>query len=168
MASHDTLPFPHPRSCPAQADIPLHQNMIKNLEEDITAIENEISSLQTRLRHLQQRKANHVSYISTFRRLPSEILSEIVYICLHDGVNLTALTQTCGTLRDVVVGMSDLWNEILLLPAHHKSRRGPPQKPWVSKSFLQSNRYSRYDRHHLVVELKSNSNCSSLGQGLDP
>jgi hypothetical protein len=122
MASDDTLPFPHPRSCPAKAEITLHKYVIKSLEQDIIVLENEISKLQTRLRHIQQQKDNRASYISPFRRLPSEILSEIVYVCLYYGIKLTTLTQTCGTLRDIVVGMPPLWSEILLLSAHHKPR----------------------------------------------
>jgi hypothetical protein len=138
MASTDTLPFPHPRSCPAQADILLHQNAIRSLEEDMIKIENEISKLQARLRHLRQQKANHASYISPFRRLPQEILHQIVYICLYDGVKLATLTQICGILRDVVVGMSALWNDILLLPIHPKPKHDRSSKPWVSRSFLRS------------------------------
>jgi hypothetical protein len=129
MASADTLPFPHPRSCPAQAEILSHKVVIKTLEQDIIFLQNEISKLQTRLRHIQQQKDNRASYISPFRRLPSEILSEIVYVCLYDGIKLTALTQTCGTVRDIVVGMPALWSEILLLPAHHKLTRNIPAKP---------------------------------------
>jgi hypothetical protein len=136
MASDDTLPFPHPRSCPLQAEILLHKSTIRSLEQDIINVESEISKLQTRLRHLRQQKDNRASYISPFRCLPPELLSEIIYVCLYDGVKLTTLAQVCGTLRDVVVGMSTLWNDILLLPIHHIPGHDFPDKPWVSVSFV--------------------------------
>jgi hypothetical protein len=134
MASDEVPPFPRLRSYPTPAEVLFHKNAIKSLEQDISNIEGEISKLQTRLRYLQQKKANHASYISPLRRLPPEILSEIVYLSLYNGIKLTTLTQICGAFRDVVVGMSDLWNEILLFtisrPKHNRFF-----KPWVRGDF---------------------------------
>ncbi|CAG8742520.1 5924_t:CDS:2, partial [Acaulospora colombiana] len=86
------------------------------LDLEIIDIENEISTLQNRLRLLQRRRANHASYISSLRRLPPEILVEIVYMCLYGGVNITTLTQICGNIRDAITGMSSLWSHIKLVP----------------------------------------------------
>jgi hypothetical protein len=134
MASGETLPFPHPRDLPTRAEVLLHKNIIGGLEIDLDHIKKEISRLQTRLQHLQQKKTNHASYISPLRRLPPEILSKIVYMCLYDGIKLTTLTRICGTLREVVVGMSNLWNEILL-SSIPRPRYYLPSKPWVRRYF---------------------------------
>jgi hypothetical protein len=134
MANSTPLPFPHPRDCPTQAEILFHKNEIKILEEDIYNLENEINKLQARLQHLQQKKANHCSYISPLRRLPPELMSEIVHICLANKVQLTTLTQICGTIRDIVVGMSALWKYILIRPINP----GPisdSDPTWVSVFF---------------------------------
>jgi hypothetical protein len=134
MASDEIPPFPRLGNYPTQAEVLFHKNAIKSLEQDISNIEDEISKLHARLRCLQQKKANHASYISPLRRLPPEILSEIIYICLYNEVKLTTLTQICGAFRDVVVGMSNLWNEILLFTTP-RLRPNRFFKPWVRKYF---------------------------------
>jgi hypothetical protein len=148
MASDDALPFPHPRNCPSRAKVLLHKDAIKSLEQDIIDIENEINRLeqdvvntgeiarlQTRLQDLRQRKTNHASYISPLRRLPPEILGEIVYMGLYNGVKLSTLTQICGTLREVVLGMSALWNRITLFTVRVVSTLRYTY-PWVSRFLL--------------------------------
>jgi hypothetical protein len=134
MASDEIPPFPRQGNYPTQAEVLFHKNAIKSLEQDISNIEDEISRLHARLRCLQQKKANHASYISPLRRLPPEILGEIIYICLYNGIKLTTLTQICGSFRDVVVGMSNLWNEILLFTTC-RPRRNTFFKPWVREYF---------------------------------
>jgi hypothetical protein len=105
----DDLPFPHPRRRPTQSEIVFHKDLIERLERDIESTQDE-----TRLQRLQKAKDNHASYIAPLRRLPTELLSEIVYMCLQDGVSRMTLTQTCGALRDVIIGMSALWTKIFL------------------------------------------------------
>jgi hypothetical protein len=114
MASDSTLPFPHPRHRPTEAEVGFHQKTITRLETDIKNTQNEINRLQANLVQLQKAKANHASYIAPLRRLPVELLSEIVYMSLESGVKLATLAQICGTLRDVVIGSSTLWNNIVL------------------------------------------------------
>jgi hypothetical protein len=143
-----SVPFPHPRNCPRGAEVLLHKDIIKILEQDIINIENEITGLkqdvadtrevtrlQTRLQDLRQRKTNHASYISPLRRLPPEILGEIVYMGLYNGVKLSTLTQICGTLREVVLGMSALWNRITLFTVRVVSTLRYTY-PWVSRFLL--------------------------------
>jgi hypothetical protein len=55
-----------------------------------------------------------MSYISPLRRLPREIINNLVHICLDEGVELTVMTQICGTIRDIVHGMPDIWSRIIL------------------------------------------------------
>ncbi|PVG01807.1 hypothetical protein CPB86DRAFT_58311 [Serendipita vermifera] len=117
MATAETLPHPHPRHRPTRAEIDPHKDVIQRLDEDIIDIENEITKLQARLQSLQQRKANHASYIAPLRCLPPEILGTILYDCLYEGEKMTTLTQTCGTFRDTLIGMSVLWKSIILEPA---------------------------------------------------
>ncbi|PVG01797.1 hypothetical protein CPB86DRAFT_58218 [Serendipita vermifera] len=118
---HD-LPFPHPRHCPTPAEAISHKEVIARLERAIQAAQG-MDELEDHLQHLQKVKTNHVSYISPLRRLPAELLREIVYLCIQDDVKVTTLTQVCGTLRDVVIRLPSLWNKILLEPGI-KSRRG--------------------------------------------
>jgi hypothetical protein len=118
MEDSVTLPLPHPRTCPTRAEVFVHKNVLKSLEKDIFDTTNEINRLQAHLLYLQQRKANHTSYISPLRCLPTEILNEIVHKCLDNGIKLTTLTQICGTIRNIVVGTSTLWKDILIRAIH--------------------------------------------------
>jgi hypothetical protein len=143
MASDDALPLPHPRNCPSRVEVLLHKGVIQNLEEDENRTDSEIrrlmhkaARLRAHRRLLQRRKANHTSYISPLRRLPPEILSEIVYMCLYDDVKLTTLTQICGTLREVVLGMSALWNQINLFTVRLHSKQTYPLVSDSSKYFI--------------------------------
>jgi hypothetical protein len=120
MANSTPLPFPHPRNSPTRAEVLFHKDTIKSLDEDISGVEKEVAKLQARLHYLQQKKANHSSYISPLRCLPPELLSEIVYTCFWNGIDLMTLAQICGTLRNVVVGMSALWKGFLLQGVHPK------------------------------------------------
>jgi hypothetical protein len=114
----NSLPYPHPRHCPTRSEVVSHKKLIEGLERDIESTQNEIVQLQARLQHLQTAKANHASYIAPLRRLPVELLSEIIDICIQDGVSRTTLIQICGTLREVVIGSSSFWNDILLESVH--------------------------------------------------
>jgi hypothetical protein len=114
MANNTPLPFPHPRDCPTRAEILLHKEAIKSLDEDISEVRKEVAELLARLQQLQQKKANYSSYISPLRSLPTDILREIVYTCFWSGIDLMTLAQICGTLRNVVVGMPSLWKGFLL------------------------------------------------------
>jgi hypothetical protein len=92
--------------------------LIEGLERDIENIQNEIVQLQARLQHLQTAKANHASYIAPLRCLPVELLGDIMGMCIQGGLSRTTLIQICGTLRDVVIGSSGFWNDILLGSVH--------------------------------------------------
>ncbi|PVG01792.1 hypothetical protein CPB86DRAFT_58179 [Serendipita vermifera] len=113
----DSISLPHPRYNPSATELLSCKGVIKGISEEISSIESQIRELTARIASLQRKRDNYMSYISPFRRLPSEILTEIVTICLDCDVRLTTVTQICGTARDVVIGMSSLWSKIALLPS---------------------------------------------------
>ncbi|PVG01785.1 hypothetical protein CPB86DRAFT_58080 [Serendipita vermifera] len=114
MDSLYDIPFPHPRHSPTKAEILSSKTSIGSLEPEIESIQQKIKELQARLQPLQRKRNNHASYISPLRRLPPEILSSIIQICLVNGASLLTLTQICGTIRDVVHGMTTIWSKIAL------------------------------------------------------
>jgi hypothetical protein len=134
MGDNVALPFPHPRTCPTRAEVFVHKNVINSIERDIVNTTKEINRLQAHLQYLQQRKANHTSYISPLRCFSPELLSEVVNICLDSDVKLTTLTQVCGTIRDMVVGMSSLWKKILIRAVHPQPMSNLVNQTWVSRS----------------------------------
>jgi hypothetical protein len=140
----NALPFPHPRHRPTQAEILFHKRVIEGLERDIIDVMKELDVLQgtpqflqSRLQLLQQRRANHASYISPLRNLPPEVLVEIVHICLYNDVGIMTLTQICGTLRDVVIGTPTFWKCIRLEPPTFGQVFRYEYDPEVSSLFIQ-------------------------------
>lgn len=123
MSNLEYLSFPHPRRCPTVAEVTFSKNLVYNLDQEIDEIlkevnvlQNQLQLLQDRLQPLEKRRDNHASYISSFRRLPVEIIEIIVHICLKGGVELVVMTQICGSIRDIVNGMSDIWSSVSLDP----------------------------------------------------
>jgi hypothetical protein len=108
------LPFPHPRELPTGDDIRHSKTIIEQLDKKIEDIEQTIGRLQVQLQEVQQKRTNYASYISPLRRLPTEILSEIVTICLDDGRDILTVAGICGRLREVALGMTAIWSEITL------------------------------------------------------
>jgi hypothetical protein len=100
------LPFPHPRELPTGDDIRHSKTIIEQLDKKIEDIEQTIGRLQVQLQEVQQKRTNYASYISPLRRLPTEILSEIVTICLDDGRDILTVAGICGRLREVALGMT--------------------------------------------------------------
>jgi hypothetical protein len=176
MNDSESLPFPHPRHCPTVAEISFSKKLTQDLDREIAEIEEEISDIQKRLqllqgriKPLQRKRDNHASYISPFRRLPTEIIRIIVHMCLGGGVKLGVMTQICGTIRDIVTGMSDIWSRITLDPESWDEYDrmvcfslkiaicnlrilGPYQmlKCGAAQPFSHSNRWSRARSHHRV------------------
>jgi hypothetical protein len=97
--------------------------MIEGLERSIKKIQNEMNELQLQIQTLKQRRDNYISYIAPLRRLPPEILSNIIMYCLDKRVELTVLTQSCGVVRDTVLGMTTVWRSIYLLSGFDSRRR---------------------------------------------
>jgi hypothetical protein len=108
------LPFPHPRQLPTGDEIRHSKSIIEDLDRNIEDLEQDIRRLQTRLHEVQRKRANYASYISPLRRLPTEILGEIVSFCIHNSVDITVVASICGRLREVALGMSRIWSNISL------------------------------------------------------
>jgi hypothetical protein len=103
------LPFPHPRQRASADEIRYSKNAIAKLDKDI-------EDLEAKLQDLRRKRANYESYIAPIRRMPAEILSEIIHFCLQNGIRLSVMTQICGYFRDVILGMTSIWSNILLVP----------------------------------------------------
>jgi hypothetical protein len=117
MAELANLPCPHPREqFPTKEELLLGKSVIKELDQDIDLLHVEINRLQTRLESLQGRRANYASYISPLRRLPTEILREIIGICIYQGIDILTIAGLNARLRDVALGMATLWSKISLRP----------------------------------------------------
>jgi hypothetical protein len=106
------LPFPHPRPLPSGDDIRRSKSIIEQLDRNIEDLEQDIRQLQTRLQEVQQKRTNYASYISSLRRLPVEILTEIISMCLQNDVEITVVAGICSRLREVVLGMTGIWSDI--------------------------------------------------------
>jgi hypothetical protein len=107
-----TSQLPHPRQLPSEDGVRQAKSTIRQLDQNIEDLERSMTQLRRRIEELQQQRANYVSYISPLRRLPTEILSEIIMICVQKHVDLTVIAAICSRLRDVVLGMSRLWSHI--------------------------------------------------------
>jgi hypothetical protein len=106
------LSFPHPRHQPTRAEVFSCKNRIKVLEQCIEDLKNDKNQSKDQLCTLKLCRRNYVSYISPLRCLPEEIISRIVYFCLHKYVQLVTIMHICGTFRDTVINMSTLWSRI--------------------------------------------------------
>jgi hypothetical protein len=113
------LPIPHPRQLPSGDDIRRSKSIIEQLDRTIEDLEQDIRQLQTRLQEVQQKRTNYASYISTLRRLPTEVLSEIILKCLQNEVDITVMAGISSRLREVALGMAGIWSNISLRGANH-------------------------------------------------
>ncbi|CAG8687154.1 14521_t:CDS:1, partial [Acaulospora colombiana] len=59
----------------------------------INELNNQIKNSQKGTEGLQRQRDIYASYISPFRRLPTEILNEILEILLNKGMKITRITQ---------------------------------------------------------------------------
>jgi hypothetical protein len=119
MTDWENLPYPHPRQLPNEDDIRYGKTVIGQLDRSIEDIKQNIRRLQTQLQEVQQKRANHLSYLAPLRCLPTEILSEIVTIYLEDGEDILAVAGICSRLREVVLGMTAVWSHITLRRQGH-------------------------------------------------
>ncbi|PVF92329.1 hypothetical protein CPB86DRAFT_195751 [Serendipita vermifera] len=115
--------LPHPRELPTEDEIRHCKSVIALLDQNIQNLEDNIRKYQAQLEEIRRKKANYVSYISPLRRLPTDILSEIVDTCLHSGVEITTITGIFGRMREAALGMTRIWSNISL----HSSRSKHPK-----------------------------------------
>jgi hypothetical protein len=117
MADLANLPCPHLRTqFPTNEEVLLGDSVIKELDQDIELLQVELIGLQTRLESLQRKRANYASYFSPLRRLPTEILREIIIICIDQGINITTIAGLNARLRNAALGVATLWSKISLRP----------------------------------------------------
>ncbi|PVF95804.1 hypothetical protein CPB86DRAFT_561877 [Serendipita vermifera] len=118
------LQDPHPRQCPTRAEMASGKQEIQRLDQELTNLKTQIEGLQAQFARLQRERDNYASYISPFRCLPTEILTEIVHLCLENRVPHGDLMKTCGTIRNVVNGTPTFWNKIQICPnfRYHPSK----------------------------------------------
>jgi hypothetical protein len=113
------LPLPHPRQLPSGDDIRRSKSIIEQLDRNIEDLEQDIRQLQTRLQEVQHKRTNYASYISPLRRLPAEILSDIILKCLQNDMDITVMASISSRLREVALGMAGIWSNISLRGANH-------------------------------------------------
>lgn len=110
--SFKPLSYPHPRRCPSRVEVISIRDRIRKLDSEILKVDGQNKGAQIQLANLHYEKENLTSYISPFRSLPIEIMTEILRLCLESGVRREKLMKICGTLRDVVTGTPTFWNKI--------------------------------------------------------
>jgi hypothetical protein len=118
------LPYAHPRQLPNEDDIRRTRSIIEQIDRSIE--------------DLQRKKAPYVSYIAPFRRLPTEILSEIISISIEDGADILVMAGICSRLREVVLGMAEIWGTIKLHSIDSEVRS------WISNKQYGSSREVSY------------------------
>ncbi|TRM64807.1 hypothetical protein BD626DRAFT_400262 [Schizophyllum amplum] len=96
---------------------------IKEMEDCLDDLQNELISVEELMEELRNVEKTlksvlevHCTYISSVRRLPKEILSEILDLGCGDTVWLTdrrctplALSSVCRSWRDVILGLPHIW-----------------------------------------------------------
>jgi hypothetical protein len=133
------LPSPHPRRRPSPEEILTSKNEIKTLENSIDILERRIMSLQEELQSIRRKKENHESFIAPLKRLPAELVGAIIETCIHDEISIFTLSQICGSVRDIVVGMPSIWSHIRIVP-RYRPFFGYERRQWVGTVFfLKSN-----------------------------
>ncbi|KAJ8073008.1 hypothetical protein PM082_019876 [Marasmius tenuissimus] len=115
------------------------RSFMRPLQGELSALDNEISRLQSLVKDLISRRdpikeylSQHQNIISLIRRLPFEILSQIFIACLptahHATRDLTqaplVFTTISRRFRDVAISTPRLWNSIhfTLLPSYNDPR----------------------------------------------
>jgi hypothetical protein len=97
----------HPRRLPTAWEIQENRGKIRELDTNI-------ADLKEQLEKLQADRNVRASFISSFRRLPAEILCEIIVNALNMGQSLARLSEVCASMRSAIIGMKQLWTNITL------------------------------------------------------
>jgi hypothetical protein len=126
------LPVPDPRQLPTRDDVRHSKTIIEHLDRTIEDLEQSIRQLQGQLHEVRRKRANHASYISPLRRLPTEILSEIIGICIKCGTDILTMCGICSRLREVSLGMARIWGVIALRPTHSAAKYHLPGRQYGS------------------------------------
>lgn len=105
MAHLQNLSVSTARLLPTTEEVEHSNYIIRGIDEDI-------NKLETQLQALRRKRDLYASYISPFRRLPTEILICIMGLALKKDVSLTTLTQICSRLRYIALETTKFWSNI--------------------------------------------------------
>lgn len=86
-------------------------------EEEIAIAKQQISALQTKIASIQDDIAAKKAFIAPIRRLPFEILGEIVAVCATRDASpqvLRTLSSICRTWRDATLRTPKAWTRIII------------------------------------------------------
>jgi hypothetical protein len=119
----DTWKEPHPRRLPSTEEIQETRVVVEQLEDELSSLSREIELLQHKVSQLQKERAQRISFIAPFRRLPPEILAKIAQICIDAGDSPNTLNRVSSSMRLAVNGMKSLWGTIHLVPYRVEHRR---------------------------------------------
>jgi hypothetical protein len=105
---------PHPTHLPSPKEIAEGRAIIRDADLRIAALSDQIEPLERLKSHFQINRDNQTSFLSTFRRLPPEILEEIAlhYIDAQNPRGVGVLDQVCSSLRAVIWRMKWMWKTI--------------------------------------------------------
>jgi hypothetical protein len=126
------LPLP-PRQLPTADDVRQSKEIIEQLNQSIEDLEQSIRRLQEQLQEVRRKRANYVSYISPLRQLPTEILCKIISICVNDGGDIIKISAICNRLREVALGMAQIWSNITLGSVNLQGTYWPSSKQYGSR-----------------------------------
>jgi len=116
---------PHPRRLPTGQEIRDNQYRIWEINTQVDELTTKIDGLVQLRLTLQQEADNRKSFITSFRRLPAEILCAIAWQSWHHAeVSPTILNQVNATMREAVNGFKALWTEIRITTRPLKFRFG--------------------------------------------
>ena len=105
------------------------EDLLNDLDRKILELESNLARLKIQKQQLHEKIEPCRALVSTFRRLPDDILSEIFIQCLPQGVYATLsphdapilLTHVCNRWRNVAHSTPHLWSS-LHIPVHPDSR----------------------------------------------
>ncbi|KAJ6610697.1 hypothetical protein B0H10DRAFT_2059163 [Mycena sp. CBHHK59/15] len=119
---------------PLDSQIPAIQNTIQAAEDRISGIDDEIMRLQTMISRLKRQRSEvldiadiHRGAVSTMRRFPSEILTEIFSHCVQEDAlspfnpsnrHPWLITRVCSRWRAAALSSPTLWCHLVVVPLH--------------------------------------------------
>ncbi|KAF7312699.1 F-box domain-containing protein [Mycena indigotica] len=113
----------HNNSAPSEAQTSTIHQIIQTTESQILSLEDYITRLEATLEHSRARREElliftdlHRGVVSTFRRIPNEVLCEIFEQVLSQsaGAPIYHLSAVCRHWRNTITGASLFWKRIVL------------------------------------------------------
>ncbi|PVF92326.1 hypothetical protein CPB86DRAFT_195716 [Serendipita vermifera] len=114
MSALTNLPSSHPNHPSTVEEFRHGMAIIDKIDQDIETLENEIKNIRTKIYYLKLARANYAFQICPLRRLPIEILTEIVRLCIAQKDDIITIAGVCSRLREIVLGMTAIWSKISL------------------------------------------------------